>query len=195
MPKKFSFSRCASSEVCDQCGRRRMRCRIARPNVQCFAHRACSASGYRRNLWLHPPIKLSDGRRTMHHPFASFAGVIATSRTTGRHHPGSTPAPNQSANNVRPGLADPVRPARIPRRAPASKVAVRAPHFQIRAPLMRFWSPTAHSGRAALSRAAGPERSRFGVCCRLPAHADLERPFALAVFRFAEAERRCSQGG
>jgi hypothetical protein len=57
-------------------------------------------------------------------------------------------------------------------------------------------SPSAHSGRAALSEAAGLERSRFGVVHRSPALADLEiGVLALAVLRSAENKRRCSHDG
>jgi hypothetical protein len=50
----------------------------------------------------------------------------------------------------------------------------RAPLFLDPATSLEVLSPTAHSGRAALFEAAGPERSRFGVSCGIrPRYADL----------------------
>lgn len=90
----------------------------------------------------------------------------------------------------------PARPGRIPRRAPTNFVAWACAAFSDPAASLEVLSPSAHSGRAALSEAAGLERSRFGVARRSPALADSEiGVLALAVLRSAEIRRRCSHDG
>jgi hypothetical protein len=110
----------------------------------------------------------------MHHPFASLANVSTVWRAPRRHRPGSPFSPNQSMIDVRPGWAD-----RHDRAGPRGerrrlhRLGVRR-FFSDPASSLEVLSPSALSGRAALSEAAGLERSRFGVSCIIrPRSADL----------------------
>lgn len=152
-----------------------VRCRIARPDARAWLV-ACSTSGCRLPHWLGLAARLSDGRRLMHHPFASSGDVIATSRALRRHRLASR-ASAESIGRQRRRQANLRITGRDLLGAPASTPVMR--RVVNRAASLEVCSPSAHTGRVALSGAGMPThrlsrpalgRSRFGVSRRPPAH-------------------------
>jgi hypothetical protein len=156
------------------CGWRRMRCRIARPGTLRFARLASSSSGHRWPCWLGPTVKLSDGCAIDASPVRIAGQRLDGLACASASPPRIAASSNQSMIDVRPGWAD-----RHDRAGPRGerrrlhRLGVRR-FFSDPASSLEVLSPSALSGRAALSEAAGLERSRFGVSCIIrPRSADL----------------------
>jgi len=120
--------------------------------------------------WLKRPRLFSGGRGVVHHPvFARRRDVqrrIVLRLGVDRPRPPVPVRSNRRRRVLRANLAAPAR-LYVPPAGDATFVGV--VDRPGRAPLMRFRSPSAHSGRGALSGGCQPSgRSRFGVCAAGP---------------------------